>query len=240
MPYERAERGADGLPRFPEPDAAERPPRHERPRLRQARGRGCGEHERRQSRCDQLRGSYARSMSLWDSVAGLSVKVDGYRLERRESATPSGWTRVTTSIVLEGDGETGQGEDVTYEAEYARAAFRRSSCLPGPGASTTCRATSTSSSSERRSGEPHRTGPPALGVRERDARPRAAAERARAWQGARSGGASCRASSSRLAPRWTGGSRSRRSSSSSSTPRRTGTGRSSDISTISTASASST
>ncbi|HEY4238146.1 MAG TPA: hypothetical protein VGM45_12525 [Gaiellaceae bacterium] len=56
-------------------------------------------------------------MSLWDSVAGLTVKVDGYRLERRESSTPGGWTRVTTTVVVEGDGVTGEGEDVTYEAE---------------------------------------------------------------------------------------------------------------------------
>jgi hypothetical protein len=57
------------------------------------------------------------SMSLWDAVAELSVKVDGYRLQRRESGTPSGWTRVTTTVVLEGDGATGQGEDVTYGAD---------------------------------------------------------------------------------------------------------------------------
>jgi hypothetical protein len=56
-------------------------------------------------------------MALWDSVAGLTVKVDGYSLERRESATPSGWNRVTTTVVLEGDGASGEGEDVTYEAE---------------------------------------------------------------------------------------------------------------------------
>jgi hypothetical protein len=56
-------------------------------------------------------------MSLWDALADLEVRVDGYKLERRESATPSGWTRVTTTVVLEGDGATGEGEDVTYEAE---------------------------------------------------------------------------------------------------------------------------
>ena len=56
-------------------------------------------------------------MALWDAVAGLTVRVDGYTLQRRESATPGGWTRVTTTVVLDGDGETGQGEDVTYEAE---------------------------------------------------------------------------------------------------------------------------
>jgi hypothetical protein len=55
-------------------------------------------------------------MALWDSVAGLTVKVDGYTLERRESPTPSGWTRVTTTVVLEGDSARGEGEDVTYSA----------------------------------------------------------------------------------------------------------------------------
>jgi hypothetical protein len=57
------------------------------------------------------------SMALWDSVAELPVKVDGYNLERRESSTPSGWTRVTTTVVLQGEAATGQGEDVTYESE---------------------------------------------------------------------------------------------------------------------------
>jgi len=56
-------------------------------------------------------------MALWDSVAGLTVRVDGYALQRRESATPSGWTRVATTVALQGAGETGEGEDVTYEAE---------------------------------------------------------------------------------------------------------------------------
>ncbi|MGH2977389.1 MAG: hypothetical protein ACRDKC_03315 [Gaiellaceae bacterium] len=56
-------------------------------------------------------------MALWDSVAALTVKVDGYTLERRESATPGGWTRVTTTVVVEGDAAKGEGEDVTYEAE---------------------------------------------------------------------------------------------------------------------------
>ena len=56
-------------------------------------------------------------MSLWDSVAGLELRVDHYGLERRESVTPSDWTRVTTTVVLKGDGETGAGEDVTYDAQ---------------------------------------------------------------------------------------------------------------------------
>jgi hypothetical protein len=56
-------------------------------------------------------------MSLWHSVAGLEVKVDGYTLERRESQTPSGWTRVTTTAVVEGEGMKGAGEDVTYGSD---------------------------------------------------------------------------------------------------------------------------
>lgn len=56
-------------------------------------------------------------MSLWDSIADVELRVDGYSLQRRESATPSGWTRVTTTVVLSGDGSAGEGEDVTYEAE---------------------------------------------------------------------------------------------------------------------------
>jgi hypothetical protein len=56
-------------------------------------------------------------MSVWDSVAGLELRVDGYTLGRRESQTPSGWTRVTTVVRIGGDAAVGVGEDVTYEAE---------------------------------------------------------------------------------------------------------------------------
>jgi hypothetical protein len=56
-------------------------------------------------------------MSLWDSFAGLELKIDHYELERRESVTPSDWTRVTTTVLLTGADETGVGEDVTYQAE---------------------------------------------------------------------------------------------------------------------------
>lgn len=55
-------------------------------------------------------------MPLWDALAGLRVTVDRYSLERAELQTASGWTRVTTTVVLEGAGETGRGEDVTYTA----------------------------------------------------------------------------------------------------------------------------
>jgi len=56
-------------------------------------------------------------MSFWDSVAKLELRVEGYTLARRESQTPSGWTRVTTVVEIDGDDTAGVGEDVTYEAE---------------------------------------------------------------------------------------------------------------------------
>ncbi len=56
-------------------------------------------------------------MPLWESVAGLPIRVDDYALQRRESQTPSGWTRVTTAVVLGGEGLAGEGEDVTYGAD---------------------------------------------------------------------------------------------------------------------------
>jgi hypothetical protein len=54
-------------------------------------------------------------MPLWDELAGVEVRVDGYALQRRELPREE-WTRVTTTVVLDGDGETGEGEDVTYDA----------------------------------------------------------------------------------------------------------------------------
>jgi len=55
-------------------------------------------------------------MSTYDPLAPLPVTIDDYRLERREMEVSSGFTRVTTTIVLEGAGVEGQGEDVTYDA----------------------------------------------------------------------------------------------------------------------------
>ena len=58
----------------------------------------------------------ADAVSLYDRLAGLSVEISGYALERRSVEVSSGFTRVTTTIALEGGGETGRGEDVGYEA----------------------------------------------------------------------------------------------------------------------------
>ncbi|HEY2072475.1 MAG TPA: hypothetical protein VGG88_02745 [Gaiellaceae bacterium] len=54
-------------------------------------------------------------MPLWDELAGLKVRVDDYAVRRRELALES-FTRVTTTVELSGDGATGEGEDVTYDA----------------------------------------------------------------------------------------------------------------------------
>ncbi|MBV8480981.1 MAG: hypothetical protein JOY72_11850 [Actinobacteria bacterium] len=54
-------------------------------------------------------------MPLWDALSGLRVAVDDLTLRRRELPREE-WTRVTTTVVMRGDGETGEGEDVTYDA----------------------------------------------------------------------------------------------------------------------------
>jgi hypothetical protein len=55
--------------------------------------------------------------SVRASLTGLRVRIDGYATERRELAVRSGFTRVTTTVLLRGDDETGEGEDVTYTPE---------------------------------------------------------------------------------------------------------------------------
>ena len=54
--------------------------------------------------------------SLWESFADRRVRIDDYAVQRRELELPS-FTRVTTTVVLHGDGESGQGEDVTYTSD---------------------------------------------------------------------------------------------------------------------------
>ena len=56
-------------------------------------------------------------MSLYDErLARLDLTIEGYECVRHELAVPSGFTRVTTEIVLHGGGHVGRGEDVTYDA----------------------------------------------------------------------------------------------------------------------------
>jgi hypothetical protein len=51
-------------------------------------------------------------------LAGLSLEVEGYELERLEKPVTRGFTRVTTVVLLKGGGEEGLGEDVTWYAEH--------------------------------------------------------------------------------------------------------------------------
>ena len=56
-------------------------------------------------------------MALYDLVRGLPLRVERFASDRREVAVSSEFTRVTTIVVLDGDGATGRGEDVTYDAK---------------------------------------------------------------------------------------------------------------------------
>jgi len=72
---------------------------------------------------------------LYDPIADLNVRVENYDLELRESETSSGFTRTTTVVSLQGDGETGRGEDVTYENEEHYALRDSSETFPVEGES---------------------------------------------------------------------------------------------------------
>lgn len=54
---------------------------------------------------------------LYARLAGLDLQIDGYRLERRSVDVSTGFVRLTTAVVLEGKGVSGEGEDVAYDAE---------------------------------------------------------------------------------------------------------------------------
>ncbi|MEF8822379.1 MAG: hypothetical protein V5A52_08885 [Halovenus sp.] len=54
---------------------------------------------------------------LYDRLASLDLQIDDHTLALRERDTSSGFTRTTTIVSLHGDGETGHGEDVTYDNE---------------------------------------------------------------------------------------------------------------------------
>ncbi|USZ69726.1 hypothetical protein NGM10_16640 (plasmid) [Halorussus salilacus] len=55
-------------------------------------------------------------MDLYERIADLPVSVESVEFERRERETTK-FTRATTVVSLRGDGETGVGEDVTYDAD---------------------------------------------------------------------------------------------------------------------------
>jgi hypothetical protein len=56
-------------------------------------------------------------MSLFDErLAELPLRIDSYALQRLQRDVSSAFTRVSTLIRLNGGGEEGVGEDVTYDA----------------------------------------------------------------------------------------------------------------------------
>jgi L-alanine-DL-glutamate epimerase-like enolase superfamily enzyme len=56
-------------------------------------------------------------MSTYDALARLPVQIDGYDLAGLHQDVSSGFTRRTTVVSIHGAGETGIGEDVTYDAD---------------------------------------------------------------------------------------------------------------------------
>ena len=54
-------------------------------------------------------------MATFDLLAGLPLEIEGYELEGHEHMTP-GFERLSTVIHVQGGGEEGLGEDVTYDA----------------------------------------------------------------------------------------------------------------------------
>jgi hypothetical protein len=56
-------------------------------------------------------------MSVWDELRGLDLNVEEFTTERKSVDVSTQFTRVTTTVVLAGEGEQGRGEDVTYTAE---------------------------------------------------------------------------------------------------------------------------
>ncbi|MFC7156583.1 hypothetical protein ACFQPA_14125 [Halomarina halobia] len=56
-------------------------------------------------------------MALFDRLADLPLVIEGHDRSTQTRATSSGFDRTTTTFALRGGGETGKGEDVTYDAE---------------------------------------------------------------------------------------------------------------------------
>ena len=100
-------------------------------------------------------------MSLYDAVRDLPLVVDGYALDGLEVQARPDFLRKTTVVRLQGGGEEGIGEDVTYHGEEHDAQLERGPVLPLAGAldaahvlasiSPRCRCSTTSRRSTRTS-----------------------------------------------------------------------------------------
>jgi hypothetical protein len=56
-------------------------------------------------------------MSLYETIATLPLRIEGYALQGLARTVSSGFERKSTIFVLQGGGQEGHGEDVTYEPE---------------------------------------------------------------------------------------------------------------------------
>jgi hypothetical protein len=71
-------------------------------------------------------------VSLWSRVGGLPLEVEAYELETLDFSR-EGFTRKTTVVHLQGGGEKGIGEDITYVTEAHEAAAAAGPVLPFSG-----------------------------------------------------------------------------------------------------------
>jgi hypothetical protein len=69
-------------------------------------------------------------MSTFDRVAGLPLTIGGYALDTLSRRVSSGFERVSTVIRIQGGGEEGAGEDVTYTPEEHHKQVARGPELP--------------------------------------------------------------------------------------------------------------
>ncbi len=75
-------------------------------------------------------------MSTYARLADLPLTVEGYALEPHELDVSSDFTRKSTTVHLQGGGEEGLGEDVTYAPEDHEAAWEQGPVLPLAGTTT--------------------------------------------------------------------------------------------------------
>jgi L-alanine-DL-glutamate epimerase-like enolase superfamily enzyme len=69
-------------------------------------------------------------MATFERIAELPLTIDGYSLEGRQRQVTPEFERVTTTFHLQGAGEEGLGEDVTYSPDDQRAQQSRGPDLP--------------------------------------------------------------------------------------------------------------
>ncbi|MHB8531980.1 MAG: enolase-like domain-containing protein [Solirubrobacteraceae bacterium] len=75
-------------------------------------------------------------MSTWELLAQLPLEIEGYTLEGLQQSVSSEFLRKTTIIRLQGAGQEGLGEDVTYDAVDHEIAQAAGASLPLGGSHT--------------------------------------------------------------------------------------------------------